>query len=100
MKHLENFDTFNENYYVEPLVNKQIGFITFDKDDYGVFLKTDDESGDGYCYFKGDKNSAYNYAREKNKEFKNVKSSDRLSQTSTNLVDPIIYQVGNISNTQ
>jgi hypothetical protein len=99
MKHLENYTDFN-GYYVEPLVNKQIGVMTFDKDDYGVFLKSDDEKVDGYCYFKGDKNSADNYARVKNKEFKKVKSSDRFNQTSTSLVDPIIYQVGNVSNSQ
>ena len=50
MKHLENYIGFN-GYYVEPLIDRQIGVMTFDKDDYGVFLK-----GDGYCYFKGDKN--------------------------------------------
>ncbi len=94
MKHLENYIGFN-GYYVEPLIDRQIGVMTFDKDDYGVFLK-----GDGYCYFKGDKNSADNYARAKNKEFKKIKSSDRFTQTSTNLVDPIIYQVGNVSNSQ
>jgi hypothetical protein len=94
MKHLENYVGFN-GYYVEPLIDRQIGVMTFDKDDYGVFLK-----GDGYCYFKGDKNSADNYARAKNKEFKKIKSSDRFTQTSTSLVDPIIYQVGNVSNSQ
>ena len=67
MKHLENYIGFN-GYYVEPLIDRQIGVMTFDKDDYGVFLK-----GDGYCYFKGDKNSADNYARAKNKEFKKIK---------------------------
>ncbi len=94
MKHLENFNTF-KGYYVKPLIDNQIGFTTFDEDDYGVFLR-----GNDYCYFKGDKDSADNYAREKNKQFKNVKSSDRFTQTSTSLVDPIIYQVGNISSSQ